>query len=159
GDITLVSRLADNRGASAMSPRRVDRVAIAVLRDKIASKRLSASVARRYVCKVTYSEPSNVSWLTESRGVVVLQWPDEANEAQRLEGEGVPHLLLVADGATPPVTGSCFEDWLCLPATDCQIRTRLLGLAKRVAHHSPRPQVDELGQCTHRGRSVFVSQI
>lgn len=100
-----------------------------------------------------------MSWLTESRGVVVLQWPDEADEAQRLEGEGVPHLLLVAEGATPPVTGSCFEDWLSLPATDVEIRTRLVGLAKRAAHHSPRPQVDELGQCTHRGRSVFVSQI
>ena len=108
---------------------------------------------------MTNSDVSNVSWLTESRGVVVLQWPDESAEAQRLEGEGVPHLLLVADGAAPPVTGSCFEDWLSLPATDLEIRTRLVGLAKRAAHHSPRPQVDEVGQCTHRGRSVFLSPI
>ena len=64
---------------------------------------------------MTSLELSNVAWLTATRDVAVLQWPAEATEADRLNREGTPHLLLVAEGAAPPVTGSCLEDWLSLP--------------------------------------------
>jgi DNA-binding response OmpR family regulator len=57
------------------------------------------------------------------------------------------------------VTGSCLEDWLSLPTTDLEIRTRLLGLAQRASNHYRRPHVDDLGHLTHRGRSVFLSPI
>jgi hypothetical protein len=102
---------------------------------------------------------SNVSWLTATRDVVLLQWPAEAAEAQRLVRDGVPHLLLVADGETPPVTGACLQDWLALPATDAEIRARMLGLVQRAANHYRVPHVDELGHLSHRGRSVFLSPI
>jgi DNA-binding response OmpR family regulator len=102
---------------------------------------------------------SNVSWLTATRDVLVLHWPAEAGEAQRLVREGVPHLLLVAEGETPPVTGTCLEDWLTLPAGDAEIRARMLGLAHRAANHFRVPNVDELGHLSHRGRSVFLSPI
>ena len=102
---------------------------------------------------------SNVTWLTATRDVVVLQWPAEAEEAQRLVREGVPHLLLVPADETPPVTGACLEDWLSFPATDAEIRVRMLGLAQRAANHYRVPHVDELGHLSHRGRSVFLSPI
>src|SRR5262245_35703066 len=108
---------------------------------------------------MTSLEMSDLGWLTETRDVALLQWPAEQAEAERLEREGIPHLLLVEPGAVPPVTGSCFEDWLTLPATDLEIRTRMLGLARRAAHHSPLPSVDDLGQLSYRGRSTFLSPI
>jgi two-component system, OmpR family, response regulator len=108
---------------------------------------------------MTSLDMSNVGWLTATRDVVVLQWPTEAAAAQRLVHEGVPHLLLVAQGETPPVTGTCLEDWLSLPATDAEIRARMLGLAQRAANHYRVPRVDELGHLSHRARSVFLSPI
>jgi DNA-binding response OmpR family regulator len=104
-------------------------------------------------------DSTNLGWLTATRDVVILQWPAEATEAQRLTNEGVPHLLLVAEGEAPPVTGACLEDWLTLPASDAEIRARMLGLAQRAAHHNRVPRVDELGHLSHRGRSVFLSPI
>ncbi len=105
------------------------------------------------------SDPADLTWITETRNVAVLRWPAEAEEAERLEREGIPHLLLVEPDAAPPVTGSCFEDWLTLPASDLEVRTRMLGLARRAAHHSPVPSVDELGHLSYRGRSTFLSPI
>ena len=102
---------------------------------------------------------SDVSWLTATRDVAVLHWPAEQAEAERLVQEGAPHLLLVAQGEDPPVTGACLEDWLTLPATDAEIRARMLGLAQRAAHHNRVPRVDDLGHLSHRGRSVFLSPI
>jgi len=108
---------------------------------------------------MTSVDHSDIRWLTATRDVVLLQWPAEAAEAERLRSEGVAHLLLVAEGATPPVTGNCLEDWLTMPATEAEIRARMLGLAQRAAHHHRVPSVDELGHLTHRGRSVFLSPI
>jgi DNA-binding winged helix-turn-helix (wHTH) protein len=96
---------------------------------------------------MTSLDTTNLGWLTATRDV----------EAERLRAEGLPHLLLVEEGADPPVTGSCLEDWLTLPTTDREIRARLLGLAQRAEHHDRRPRVDDLGQVSHRGRSVFLS--
>src|SRR5256885_1085344 len=112
-----------------------------------------------YGWAMTSLELSNVAWLTATRDVAVLQWPAEATEADRLNREGTPHLLLVAEGAAPPVTGSCLEDWLSLPTNDGEIRARMLGLAQRAAHHYRVPRVDDLGHLSHRGRSVFLSPI
>jgi len=100
---------------------------------------------------------TNTGWLTATRDVVVLHWPAESTEATRLRAEGIPHLLLVEEGAEPPLTGSCLEDWLTLPTTDLEIRARLLGVAQRAVHHNRLPRVDELGHLSHRGRSVFLS--
>src|SRR6476646_3741333 len=99
------------------------------------------------------------SWLIESRDVAVLYWPDEADEAERLEREGMPHLLLVDPQATPPTSGSCLQEWLTLPVRDVELQTRLVNLAKRAESHPRRPTVDEFGQFSHRGKSVFLSRI
>ena len=95
-------------------------------------------------------------WLSEARNVAVVHWPDEAEEATRLGRQGLPCLLLVRPDSAPPISDSCLEDWLVLPATDLEIQTRLISLARRAARHSHPPTVDHLGQVTHRGMSVFL---
>jgi DNA-binding response OmpR family regulator len=89
----------------------------------------------------------------------VLNWPEEAEEAERLEKEGIPRLLLVAVGATPPTSGSCLEDWLALPASDLEVEARLTNLARRAANHPRPPTIDAFGQLTYRGRSRFLSPV
>jgi len=101
-------------------------------------------------------EIDQLVWLSETRNVAVLYWPDEAEEAARLDRRGLPCLLLVRPDAAPPMSESCLEDWLILPASELEIQTRLVNLTKRAARHSHTPTVDDLGQVTHRGRSVFL---
>ncbi len=102
-------------------------------------------------------EIEHLVWLSETRDVAVVRWPDEAEEARALARQGLPRLLLVRPGTPPPISESCLEDWLTLPATDVEIRTRLVNLARRAAHHLHPPTVDDLGQVTYRGRSVFIT--
>lgn len=104
-------------------------------------------------------ETARLAWLTESRDVAVLYWPAEAEEAERLDRGGIPHLLLVDPEATPPTSGSCLQEWLTLPASDIELQTRLANLAKRAASHPRPPAIDAFGQLTHRGGSLFLSPI
>ena len=94
-----------------------------------------------------------------TRDVVVLRWPEQGAERERLEQLAVPRLLIVEAGVEPPTSESCLEDWLRLPADDCDVRARLLALSKRAAHHPMVPIVDDFGQLTHRGASVFLSPV
>jgi len=105
------------------------------------------------------TDTSSLAWLTESRDVVVLYWPADADKSRQLELEGVARLLLVEPGAAPPRSGSCLEDWLALPVSDVELQTRLANLAKRAASHPRPPTVDDLGQLSYRGRSLFLSPI
>ena len=102
---------------------------------------------------------ARLGWLTHSHDVAVLNWPEEADEAERLDKEGIPRLLLVAEGATPPTSGSCLEDWLTLPAGDLEVEARLVNLARRAANHPRPPTIDGYGQLTYRGRSRFLSPV
>jgi hypothetical protein len=104
-------------------------------------------------------EAARFGWLIESRDVAVLYWPAESEEAERLDREGLPRLLLVDPEATPPTSGSCLQEWLTLPVSELELQTRLVNLAKRAASHPRRPTVDEFGQLTHRGNSLFLSRI
>jgi hypothetical protein len=94
-----------------------------------------------------------------SRDVVVLRWPEQEGERERLEHLGIPRLLIVESGVAPPNGDSCLEDWLRLPADDCDVRARLLSLARRAQRHPMVPVVDDFGQLTHRGVSVFLSPV
>jgi hypothetical protein len=49
--------------------------------------------------------------------LVALRWPAEAQEARRLANLGVPRLLLVQEGAEPPVRLFVGERWVALSAT------------------------------------------
>jgi len=105
------------------------------------------------------SETTRLDWLMQSREVAILYWPADAEKVARLEHEGVARLLLVEEGATPPGSGSCLEDWLMLPVSDIELQTRLASLAKRAHSHPRPPVVDSLGQLKFRGRSLFLSPL
>jgi hypothetical protein len=102
---------------------------------------------------------ARVAWLAQSRDVAVLHWPAEADEAKQLEQQGLPRLLLIEPGVAPPLSESCLEDWLRLPASDLEIETRLVNLAKRAANHPRHPTIDDVGRLEYRGRSLFLSPL
>jgi len=102
---------------------------------------------------------SHLAWLTEGRDVAVLYWPREADEAERLEAQGLARLLLVEEGEAPPVSSSCLEDWLTLPATEREIQIRLVNLARRAANHPRRPVINEFGQLKFGSGFAFLSPI
>lgn len=94
-----------------------------------------------------------------SRDVVVVSWPEQARERERLDRAGTPRLWLVEPGADPPIGQSCLDDWLRLPADDAELRARLVSLELRAAHHPSRPTLDEHGQLTHRGAVIVLSPV
>jgi len=98
-------------------------------------------------------------WASQTRDVVVLRWPEQADDVDRLEQLGVPRLLLVEPGVPPPEGDSCLQDWLRLPAEDADVGARLRALAHRSARHPVLPAVDPFGQLSYRGRTLFLSPL
>lgn len=68
--------------------------------------------------------------------VVLVRWPAEVARRESLIANGVPRLLLVEDGAQPPLPADCLEDWIRVPATEDDVRTRTGGLAVRGGVHN-----------------------
>ena len=91
--------------------------------------------------------------------VFVLRWPEEVDAVERLRHLGIPRLLLVEHGITPPSVTGCIEDWIRLPADDVDMRARLAALHERAARHPPAPVVEESGCLWHRGATVFLSPV
>jgi len=93
--------------------------------------------------------------------VVLVLWPEHADDLGRLATAGVPRLLLVAPEATPPDAGGddCLQDWIRLPARDQDVRARVVALERRSARHGTPVQLamDEDGQLTYRGQSAWLS--
>ncbi|MBW3614599.1 MAG: helix-turn-helix domain-containing protein [Actinobacteria bacterium] len=91
--------------------------------------------------------------------VVLLRWPGEVERRERLQAEGVPRLLLVEDGASPPPPADCVEDWIRVPAGEHDVRARITCLSLRAQLHAPhqaeRPDLD--GDGVLRFGSVWVS--
>lgn len=102
---------------------------------------------------------TDLLWSGGAHDVVILQWPQHAEEAARLAHVGVAHLLLVEPGATPPEIDSCVEDWVRLPASEDDIRARLVALRGRAERHPPFPTIDSYGQLSYRGSSIYLPPI
>jgi hypothetical protein len=113
----------------------------------------------RYERDVTSNSTMLLLWSSQSRDVVVLRWPEQAHDLQRLEELGVPRLLLVEPGVAPPEGESCLQDWLRLPAEDADVGARLRALAHRAANHPVLPVVEPFGQLSYRGRTLFLSPL
>lgn len=92
-----------------------------------------------------------------TKDVVILHWPEQADRIEDLERLGIPRLLLVEPDAPPPISTSCIEDWLRLPVDDASLRARLVALAAHARRHPMVPRLDEHGQLSHRGETVFLS--
>jgi hypothetical protein len=108
---------------------------------------------------VTSDATTQLLWASQSRDVVVLRWPEQALDVERLDRLGVPRLLLVEPDVAAPEGDSCIQDWLRLPADDADVRVRLHALARRSAIHNMRPVLDPYGQLSHRGRALFLSPL
>jgi hypothetical protein len=63
--------------------------------------------------------------------VTVLEWPEEAEEAEALAAAGVLRLLLVAPGVAPPVDWDLTSDWLRRPAEPRDVLARIETLQRR----------------------------
>jgi len=94
-----------------------------------------------------------------SSGVMTLSWPEQADEREHLDRAGVPRLWFVESGVEAPVSESCLEDWLRLPAEDSDVRARLVALARRAVCHPSLPTLDERGRASHRGAVVYLSPV
>ena len=65
--------------------------------------------------------------------VVVLCWPNDAEDVIRLHDHGVPCLLLLDAAADPPDLGSLLVDWVRLPADERDLTARLSRLRRYAA--------------------------
>jgi hypothetical protein len=94
--------------------------------------------------------------------VVLVRWPWEADTRARLARDGRPRLLLVDDGAAPPVVEDPLEDWIRWPAPDADVRARLDTLALRSSAWSrdtEPPNIDDDGVVRHAGRWVSLPPV
>jgi hypothetical protein len=91
--------------------------------------------------------------------IVVLRWPSERLERERLADDGRPRLLLVAPDADPPDGRDCIEDWVRMPAEDRDVAARLRSLEARAVRHQLRPETDDRGRLTFNGDWVALSPI
>lgn len=62
-----------------------------------------------------------------------MRWPLEQGRRDELQRAGRPCLLLVEDGAPPPVVDDDLEDWIRVPAGEVDLRARVDGLRRRLA--------------------------
>ena len=91
--------------------------------------------------------------------VVVLRWPEQALDVERLDALGIPRLLLVEPDAAPPQVSSCLQDWIRLPADDADVRARIEVLSHRPTWHPSLPHVDDVGLLSYRHHSLFLSPL
>ncbi len=77
--------------------------------------------------------------------VVLVRWPLEHDRLVRLRNEGRPRLLLVEDGAPPPLVVDDIEDWIRVPADEADVRARADGLSRRADSRWGLPDLDDDG--------------
>jgi len=63
--------------------------------------------------------------------VVLVRWPDETLRRERMAAEGQPRLLLVEDGAEPPIGHDTLEDWTRVSTSELDVQARMATLAAR----------------------------
>ena len=94
-----------------------------------------------------------------------LQWPEEADRREQMAMAGVPRLLLVSPGATPPAVWGVDEDWISVEAPASERADREMTLRRRLLlRRDPRtPPVgvvlDADGLVRRAGRWVALSEL
>ena len=61
-----------------------------------------------------------------------VRWPAERGLREELARAGRARLLLVEQGAAPPIAVDPLEDWMRAPCTDLDLRARVEGLRMRL---------------------------
>ena len=82
--------------------------------------------------------------------VVVVCWPQERAEVDRLARARIPRLLLVEPGCPAPITEDALEDWVRLPLDDAELKARLATLRRRAAALLTVPELDRHGRLLFR---------
>ena len=91
--------------------------------------------------------------------VVVVQWPAERAEVEKLARVRIPRLLLVRPDADPPIAVDSLEDWIRMPCDDRDIRSRLEGLRERALLLLSPPIVEDDGRLIYGGRWVYLDPV
>ena len=89
--------------------------------------------------------------------VVVVRWPDERSELERLARHRIPRLLLVEPEAAPPITDDVLEDWIRLPADHRELTSRVESLRRRAGALLTGPLLDRHRRLKFRGRWTNVT--
>jgi DNA-binding winged helix-turn-helix (wHTH) protein len=98
--------------------------------------------------------------------VVTLRWPDESARRNELAAAGIPRLLLVTPGASPPIAWEVDEDWIAFSAPEDERAHRVATLRQRL-HLVARPPtgphcavvIDEDGLARRDGLWVALSEL
>lgn len=79
--------------------------------------------------------------------VELVQWPSEEQRLTQLRHDEVPRLVLVPEGLSPPLSPDVLEDWIRLPASEDDVRSRVGVLTDRAAgvEDARVPELDENG--------------
>jgi hypothetical protein len=98
---------------------------------------------------------------TADPSVHLVRWPADAQLLVAARRAGLPRLILVNEGDSPPVIADAFEDWIRLPASADDIESRVGVLADRAQGDPPvpRPTLDAEGVLGFGDRVVPLSPI
>nr|ABI22138.1 transcriptional regulatory protein [Streptomyces lavendulae] len=89
--------------------------------------------------------------------VRIVRWPLETAKRERCREAGALRILLVENGAKPPLTADLREDWVRAPVSREDLAARVTALrAKAGAYRVPTLDVD--GELRFDGRSVVLSR-
>jgi DNA-binding response OmpR family regulator len=88
--------------------------------------------------------------------VKFVRWPAQADLRTSYLAAGIPCLLVVEGGATPPICVDAKEDWVRAPISKHDLHARLNGLRARAHIHSV-PRLDENRMLHFRGKSTPIS--
>jgi DNA-binding response OmpR family regulator len=92
--------------------------------------------------------------------VALVRWPAERERRERLLARNLPRLLLVEDGAVPPSSDDCLEDWLRVPVDDTELRVRTANLERRsILHERSEPMLDDDSVLHHRDSWVALPPV
>lgn len=96
--------------------------------------------------------------LTTMQGeeIALVRFPSEKLRLDELRAAGVPRLILVEDGAPPPVSVDLLEDWVRVPADERDVLARSDGIRRRLGRTNEPPSLDDDGLLRNDGRWVSI---
>jgi DNA-binding response OmpR family regulator len=91
--------------------------------------------------------------------VALVPWPADEDTRHGLASVGRPRLLLVDADTAPPVVRDPLEDWVRVPASELDVRTRIETLRWRASGQTSPPTIDEHGVLRHHRYWVLIPPV